>query len=713
MARDFLVRLSVVRDLEARSVALSSAAFALFFFLILGQSRAFAAECKSDAPAGPMTVTATCEDPVFNASSFVIDKVSKADSPAPHTRVDGHFVATPATPEYKVSIYLPSAKQWRGRFFQHAYPLAQPENTGDIAFALANGGYLVHVQGTMCGCGGYRPDAAAAKLAKEYARKFYKNRRRIYGYIWGGSGGGFLVVGAIENTIGVWDGAVPYVMPNAGSVVNVNSAGALAELVLRDKLPAIAEDLQPGSTADPFAALTDEQRAELHEILRLGVPLRTFETQFTGGSVLLLLSNDVRTNDSTYVDDFWGAPGYEGLDPPGYLQRAKIDEFVTITDVTSDADGVASITVDNAPAVDPADVAGLDLAVYDADGKSKLGTLNGRLQGNTINLRRRTASGTPGKLGMDLKDASISIAPGAASNWLSSVSKGDKVRIDNLFYLAMHYYYRHALPSLREEMHPYDQFRNADGSPRYPQRSFLSAEAQAVRTAGGGTQTGNIHTKTIVNQSILDSGALPWMADWYAQRVRKALGDKAYKNNFRLWFNDNAEHTDSEPRGAGISRVIHYTPSLYQSLRDLIAWCEHNVAPPSSSHYTVEDGQIHLLAKAKDRGGIQPVVDLRANSAKRIEVSIGQPVEFVAQVEVPPGAGKVTSCAWWFGEDEPVLTPSPLAHPRQDVELRQSHVYVTPGTYFVTLRVTSQREGNIGDSTTAIQNLDRVAVVVH
>src|SRR5262249_43626453 len=159
-------------------------------------------------------------------------------------------------------------------FFQHAYPLEQPENLDDVAFALRNGAHLVNVAGVMCGCGGYRPDAAAAKIAKRYALDFYKTNRRIYGYLWGGSGGGLVTSGAMENTQGVWDGVAPYVMPNAASLANVNAIGSLSGLALHDKLRSIADAVAPGSGTDPFAGLNKEEGAIFAEALALGTPLR-------------------------------------------------------------------------------------------------------------------------------------------------------------------------------------------------------------------------------------------------------------------------------------------------------------------------------------------------------------------------------------------------------------------------------------------------------
>jgi hypothetical protein len=139
---------------------------------------------------------------------------------------------------------------------------------------------------------------------------------------------------------------------------------------------------------------------------------------------------------------------------------------------------------------------------------------------------------------------------------------------------------------------------------------------------------------------------------------------------------------------------------------------ERGEAPPQSSRYTVTNGQVQLPPGASDRRGIQPVVTLTVNGSRRIEVATNQSVDFIGHIEVPPSAGKVVSTSWWFGQGQPVLDPSPLPEPKPNVEVRRRHAYAKPGTYFVTLSASSQREGDASATVTAVQNLDRVRVVV-
>jgi hypothetical protein len=665
----------------------ASMAFLVLFIFIAPAGEG--AECGPAVAGGPMLIMADCVDPLFNAETFVVENTAEMTSPSAHTKVIAHFKSSAKTPEYKVTIYLPPREKWQRRFFQHAYPLEQKENLRDVSFALANGGYLVNVKGTPSASGGYRVDAAAAKLGKEYAKRFYgAEAGKIYGYLWGGSGGALQTIGAAENTIGVWDGAVPYVMPNEASLLNANAVGALVGLALKEKLTAISESVKPGGNNEPFAGLDEGERVILKEALQTGLPLRSFETVFPGGMLLMFLSGGVKSNDPGYVDDFWSKPGYEGSNPPPYLQRAKVDEFAGILQVNTDDIGLpTSVTLDHAPNIRTAAPMSLEFWLYAADGKTRVGMLNG-----------------------EIKDAIFTLK-GNGPELLKQLASGAKLRVNNLFYLALHFYHRHAFPK-GPGHYTCDQFRNADGSPRYPQRRYLASTEMAVGTAGGGTQTGKINMKVIVQQSIVDAGAQPWMADWYSRQVKTALGEKAHADNFRLWFNDNAEHSDSSSRGSSVARIISYVPSLYQALRDLVAWAERGEAPPASTRYTVTNGQVHLLSKAGERRGIQPVIDLTVNGSKRIEVAVNQPVEFSGRIEVPPSAGKVVSTGWWFGEDKPAADQSPLAKPQSAVELRRTYTYSKPGTYFVTLFGSSQRAGEGSETSTAIQNLDRVRVVV-
>ena len=182
-----------------------------------------------------MFVTADCVDPLYDEP--VIDSETDLTTPVPHHRVSGHFAGT----DKRFTFYLPPKEQWDGRFFHLVYPL-DDENAEDgvppdfgpparIAFGADSGAYTVQTNGG----GGYRVDAAAAKFSKTVAAGYYGTDGRIYGYIYGGSGGSYQTIGAIENTIGVWDGAVPFIVGVPTSIPNNFFVRAFARFVLEDK----------------------------------------------------------------------------------------------------------------------------------------------------------------------------------------------------------------------------------------------------------------------------------------------------------------------------------------------------------------------------------------------------------------------------------------------------------------------------------------------
>jgi hypothetical protein len=186
---------------------------------------------------------------------------------------------------------------------------------------------------------GYRVSAAAAKLAKAYANKLYGNTGRIYGYMYGQSGGSVQTIGAAEGTTGVWDGLVPVVI--ATDALNVHSFmwDALYALVVPEgKRQSIADAAAPGSGRDIYAGLTSDERAVLDELLNAGFPRNVLETMPFSAGIVTLGASAMRSYDPSYEEEFWSKPGYEGINPPPYLQAAKVDGFATITSITRNAE---------------------------------------------------------------------------------------------------------------------------------------------------------------------------------------------------------------------------------------------------------------------------------------------------------------------------------------------------------------------------------------
>jgi hypothetical protein len=649
--------------------------------------------CSSPAADAPLLVTATCVDPRYNDPYVDIDEQRTA--PVPHRYVHGGFKGTDA----KFSFYFPPREQFEGRFFQNTHQLLTSENgpPGNIGFAIASGGYYVQtniggaerattteqaVSGKLDPtAGGYRVNAEAAKFSKVKAAEIY-GARRIYGYLYGGSGGAFQTISSAEHTVGVWDGFVPYVMGSPNSIPGIMTVRihTLRVLRMRDKFPGIINAIDPGGSGDPYAGLNTEEAAALKEATRMGFPPRGWFSYATmNGGALPLVAGYVPYLDPTYTDDFWTKPGYLGTDPASSVSAARIQHDATIVNVIPGTQERIELS-----SVPTGDLTGADLIIASGAAAGKtvaLGIVNGNAAGFGF---------------------------GANPAVVNSLQAGDKVRIDNSAYLALQTYHRHQLPT--PDMYAWNQFRNAKGEPIYPQRKVLIGPIGATNGAGS-LQDGQFSGKMIALESLMDIDALPWQADWYRTKVKEAKG-KNIDKEFRLYFIDHAQHTP--PVGIPAqARTVSYQGALEQTLRDVSAWVERGTRPPANTNYKIVDSQVEVPQSVQQRAGIQPVVTLKANGAARAEVAVGTPVMLSAVVEVPSNAGSVVAAEWDFegvGNYPSAATLKDTHSSR--VTLTATYSFSKPGTYFPVLRVASQRDGDPKTPYARVQNIGRARVVV-
>ncbi len=641
-------------------------------------------------------VTADSIDPIFNDPFIEVNELRT--DPVPHRYVHGGFKGTDA----RFSFYFPPKEQYRGRFHHNTYPMALHSDIGpfpiqfevamgNLGFTLASGAYYVQTNngGTFRTPGshaadpaiaGYRANAAAAKYSRIVAAELY-GEHRPHGYLFGGSGGSYQVMGAAHNTVGVWDGFLPYVLGTAYGIPSMFTVRmhALRVLRLRNRLPGIADAMAPGGSGDPYAGLNEEEAAALREATLLGFPLRSWynHEELTSG-YFPNVSGIVPAVDSTYLEDFWTKPGYLGADPNSSIRAARVQFDTTVASVTEGPP--RRVTLATVPGKDFSD--------------SHIIMLDGPLAGRSATLEK-------------INDETVMFSYSADHEVVRALKPGDRVRIDNSWALAQQTYQHHQLPPT-PDIYGFNQFRDPKGEAIYPQRGILTGPLGAVATSGS-MLSGAIHGKTLVLEAVMDIDALPWGADWYRGAVKDALGAD-FKDNFVLWYIDYAQHENPQTAKQR-ANTVSYGGALQQGLRDLAAWVEKGVRP-SDTRYKVVDTQIELPASAAERGGIQPVVELQANGGVRAEVAVGEPVEFAAIIEVPPGAGKVVAAEWDFENtgDYPVVADA--LEPRERIELSATHAYTRPGTYFPVLRATSQRQGDANTAYGRVQNLARARVVV-
>ncbi|WP_426738218.1 hypothetical protein [Plantibacter sp. 2H11-2] len=282
--------------------------------------------------------------------------------------------------------------------------------------------------------------------------------------------------------------------------------------------------------------------------------------------------------------------------------------------------------------------------------------------------------------------------------------------LSNRWDIANKFYYRYQLPAEDDGWVGLDQFRAEDGTPLYPQRSVAATISTAA--SGNAKFDGSISGKLIAVSDLYDTDALPWHTDWYRKQVEASLGSIGAEENYRVYFQDHADHQG--PPVPGDERSKHLVDpfgGVEQALRDVAAWAEDGVTPPDSTQYSVENAQIVVADNASERHGVQPTVELTANGDQLAAASVGQPVAFKARVTAPAGTGSIVSAEWDFDGDG-VFTDAPLDEIASETTIEAAPVFDTPGTFLVALRVTSVRDGDPTAQFARIQNLDRVQVVV-
>ncbi|MDF1516066.1 MAG: hypothetical protein P1S60_19815, partial [Anaerolineae bacterium] len=285
----------------------------------------------------------------MNLSDFndpYLDVDEWRQTPVQHRYVHGGFTGT----NTRFSFYFPPEAQYEGRFFQYITPVPDNETLSQgasgeedkIGFAIASGAYFIETNGGGSGATAgsppqsdptvtaYRANAAAAIYSRAVAVAMYGGGRP-YGYAFGGSGGAYRTIGGMENTEGVWDGAVPYVAGSPMAIPNVFSVRMHAMRILQGKFPQIVDALEPGGSGDMYAGLNAEEQQALREVTRMGFPPKSwFGYKTIGVQAFPVLYQTMLMIDPQYFEDFWIVPGYLGADSPESFNGARIQHTSTV-----------------------------------------------------------------------------------------------------------------------------------------------------------------------------------------------------------------------------------------------------------------------------------------------------------------------------------------------------------------------------------------------
>lgn len=559
----------------------------------------------------------------------------------------------------------------------------------------------------------WKSSAQVMLFAKEIVKE-HCGVDKVYGYVHGGSGGGYKTMACIENTDGVFDGALPYVIGSPVSLPNTLSMHVLGQRVLRNAFRKFYSSIDAGGSGNIYDELNEVESAALKELTIMGFPPSAWFYEARGvikGDLLGVVAPVVRMTDPAYFEDFWTKEGYEGKDDVYYAQRDRLVFDGKVKGVHLPESGETEISktgVDSAwkKGFAYAKEAYIELEKLPEGDDLYLGgthivITSGEATGTVFSLERmeRDENGG-GKLFVGMTFGMTDI-----TTPLSKVASGDFVHLDNSDYIATQYYYRHQVPDDRS-FKAWEQFRGEDGNILLPQRGFIMGYGF---TGTGTIQDGDIHCKTINLQSLMDESTCPWCADWY----RKKVAENGKLDMYRTYYMERTMHGDYDCPQTNLN--VSYIGAKRQLLLDLAKWVEEGVEPLPSTEYEMIDNQPKLPENAKIRRGIQPTIEFTANGGELARVKAGEPVKIVVKTEVPDGAGKITDIAVDLYDRD--ITEKRVEFEKQleinaDGGAEFVESFYEKGERFVSVMVKSQRNGDNKDLYTKVKNLARVKVIV-
>ena len=146
-----------------------------------------------------------------------------------------------------------------------------------------------------------------------------------------------------------------------------------------------------------------------------------------------------------------------------------------------------------------------------------------------------------------------------------------------------------------------DQFRNADGTPLYPQRAgdrtrLLRRRLRQRRVRRLGQRQGHRGV------NLYDTDALPCTPTGTASASRRASAPRRPTRTGSTSTTTRTTRMRRSPESAA-KLLVNWYGIVEQALRDVAAWAEDGVAAPGSTSYSIEDAQIVVPELAPQRGG--------------------------------------------------------------------------------------------------------------
>jgi len=286
------------------------------------------------------------------------------------------------------------------------------------------------------------------------------------------------------------------------------------------------------------------------------------------------------------------------------------------------------------------------------------------------------------------------------------VQPGDEVELSNKAFLAYCYFHRHHSKAIEVDY----SCVNVDGLPMYPQ--YEVPESSPFMST---CHTGRFDGKMLWIHHSHDASLWPSQGLGMLNNVKRERGD-AWQDHFALRWTENAEHVPpsmaaSPPGRHNTTWLIDYGPHIEQGLVDLAQWVEHGVRPADTT-FTYRDGKVTLAPTAAERGGVQAVVQARANGAVRAEVKVGEPVTLTMHADVPPGQGTIIGAKWDLDGSGSYAIVHEVDGTQSSVDFSITHTFDTPGTYFATVLVESNTDGDVDAVARRLPNLAAARVVV-